>query len=168
MSKPVQLSQKFQEFKFLTYYKENRAKSYVYRCLALHHMQSGKSYDQVSELMCYSRKTIMQWVKRFEKGGIEHLLSIKAGRGRKAGVSTDLSEEFSNAVISLQNNRSVGRVIGEDIVNLVKEKYGIEYSLSGIYKLLSRMGLSWVSGRSIHPCADLEAQESFKKTLNKR
>jgi transposase len=109
----------------------------------------------------------MQWVKRFEEGGLDSLLSIKAGRGRKARVSSNLSEEFSKAVISLQKNRNGGRVIGQDVVNLVQEKYDVQYSVSGIYKVLSRMGLSWVSGRSIHPQADLEAQEAFKKTLNK-
>ena len=167
MIKPVKLSQEFQEFKFLTYYKENRAKLYIYRCLALHHIQSGNSYDQVSELILYSRKTIMQWVRRFEEGGLDSLLSIKAGRGRKARVSSDLSEEFSEAVISLQKNRNGGRIIGQDIVNLVQEKYDVQYSVSGIYKVLSRMGVSWVSGRSIHPKSNLAAQEAFKKTLNK-
>lgn len=166
MSKPINLSKEFQEFGFLDYYKENRCKPYIYRCLALHHIQKGNSYDQVSEFLCYSRKTIMQWVRKFEEGGVDLLLSTKVGRGRKARVSSDLSEEFSEAVISLQESRSGGRVIGEDIVNLVQEKYDVQYSVSGIYKVLSRMGLSWVSGRSIHPKANLKDQEAFKKTLN--
>lgn len=167
MSKPIKLSKELQEFGFLEYYKDNRSKPYIYRCLALHHIQSGNSYDQVSEFICYSRKTIIQWVKNFEEGGVDRLLSIKAGRGRKARVASDLSAEFSEAVISLQETRNGGRVIGEDIVNLVQEKYDVQYSVSGIYKVLSRMGLSWVSGRSIHPKANLKAQEAFKKTLNK-
>ena len=86
---------------------------------------------------------------------------------KPARVASDLSAEFSEAVISLQENRNGGRVIGEDIVNLVKEKYDVQYSVSGIYKVLSRMGLSWVSGRSIHPKSNLKAQEAFKKTLSK-
>lgn len=109
----------------------------------------------------------MQWVRKFEEGGLDYLLSTKPGRGRKARVSSNMSAEFSEAVISLQEKRNGGRVIGQDIVNLVKEKYAVQYSVSGIYKVLSRMGLSWVSGRSIHPKANLEAQAFFKKTLNK-
>lgn len=167
MSKAIKLSKRFQEFKFLAYYKKHRSKPYIYRCLALHYIQSGNSYDKVSEMFCYSRKSVMEWVGKFEDGGVEYLLSTPLGRGRKARVSSDLSGEFSEAVISLQENRNGGRVIGQDIVNLVEEKYAVKYSVSGIYKLLSRMGLSWVSGRSIHPKANLEAQESFKKTLNK-
>lgn len=167
MSKQIKLSKEFQEFNFLDYYKEHRSKPYIYRCLALHYIQSGNSYDQVSELIYYSRKIIMQWVRKFEEGGLDYLLSTKPGRGRKARVSSNMSAEFSEAVISLQEKRNGGRVIGQDIVNLVKEKYAVQYSVSGIYKVLSRMGLSWVSGRSIHPKANLEAQASFKKTSNK-
>ena len=115
MSKPIKLSKELQEFGFLEYYKDNRSKPYIYRCLALHHIQSGNSYDQVSEFICYSRKTIIQWVKNFEEGGVDRLLSIKAGRGRKARVASDLSAEFSEAVISLQETRNGCRVIGEDI-----------------------------------------------------
>lgn len=166
MSKPIKLSEKFQGFKFLDYYKDHRSKPYISRCLALHYIQGGNSYDQVSALICYSRQTIMQWVRKFEEGGLESLLSTKPGRGRKARLSSDLTSEFSEAVISLQEDRNGGRIIGQDIVNLVKEKYSVEYSVSGIYKVLSRMGLSWVSGRSIHPKANLETQAAFKKTLN--
>ena len=127
----------------------------------------GRTYDEVAEMLHYSRNSIMKWVEKFEQEGIEALLGTKAGRGRVARISSKLSTEFSEAVILLQANRNGGRVIGKDIVDMVQEKYGAQYSVSGIYKLISRMGLSWVSARSIHPKADLEAQESFKKTLNK-
>lgn len=167
MSRAIEISKKFREFEFLNYYKTHRSKSYIYRCLACHYIQTGCTYDEVAEMLFYSRRSIMEWVKKFEQGGVDLLLSTKPGRGRIAMVSSELSAEFGEAVISLQENRNGGRVTGQDIVNLVQEKYAAKYSVSGIYKLLSRMGLSWVSGRSIHPKVDLAAQESFKKTSDK-
>lgn len=167
MSRSLTVSKKFKEFEFLDYYKIHRSKPYIYRCLACHYIQMGRTYDEVAEMLNYSRNSIMKWVEKFEQKGIETLLGTKPGRGRAARISSKLSTEFSEAVISLQANRNGGRVIGKDIVGMVQEKYAVKYSVSGIYKLLSRMGLSWVSARSIHPKADLEAQESFKKTLNK-
>lgn len=167
MSKAIKLTREFEEFEFLKYYKEHRFNRYIYRCLACHYIQNGDNYDEVATMMHYSRKSIMLWVKKFKDGGIESLLSTAVGRGRKPMLSTDLSEEFSKSVIALQENKNGGRIIGEDIVDLVQKKYSVEYSLSGIYKLLSRMGLSWVSARSIHPKADIEVQESFKKTLKR-
>lgn len=167
MSKSVKVSKKFKEFEFLDYYKIHRSKPYIYRCLACHYIQIGCTYDEVAKMLHYSRNSIMKWVERFEQEGVTSLLETKAGRGRVARISNKLSTEFSQAVISLQENRNGGRIIGRDIVDMAQEKYAVKYSVSGIYKLLSRMGLSWVSARSIHPKADLEAQESFKKTLNK-
>ena len=38
------------------------------------------------------------------------------------------------------------------------------YSVNGIYELLARIGMSWISARSKHPQADINAQEAFKKT----
>jgi|APGre2960657423_1045063.scaffolds.fasta_scaffold229310_2 transposase len=167
MSRSVKVSKKFKEFEFLDYYKIHRSKPYIYRCLACHYIQIGHTYDEVAKMLHYSRNSIMKWVERFEQEGVKALLETKAGRGRVAKISSKLSTEFSEAVISLQENRNGGRIIGKDIVDMAQEKYAVTYSVSGIYKLLSRMGLSWVSARSIHPKADLEAQETFKKTLNK-
>jgi transposase len=50
-------------------------------------------------------------------------------------------------------------------VKFVEKQYGIKYSLSGMYDVLSRMRMSWVSARSIHPKTNIEKQEAFKKTL---
>jgi transposase len=165
MSRAIKLSKEFEEFDFLTLYKVNRGEKYIYRCLACHYIQSGKNYDETSQIIKYSRNSIMLWVKQFCEGGIKSLLGIKAGRGRKAKLSSDLKQEFSEAIVSLQESRGGGRVIGKDIVKFVEKQYGVKYTLSGMYDVLSRMGMSWVSARSIHPKTNIEKQEAFKKTL---
>ncbi|WP_041350350.1 helix-turn-helix domain-containing protein [Nitrosococcus watsonii] len=43
------------------------------------------------------------------------------------------------------------------------EHFGVSYSLSGLYEVLRRAGLSWVSARSRHPQRDGQVQEAFKK-----
>ena len=60
---------------------------------------------------------------------------------------------------------SGGRLRGEDIIQLVKDEWGVEYTLSGIYRLMKAIGMSWVSTRSKHPKQDEQAQQQFKKTL---
>jgi transposase len=49
-------------------------------------------------------------------------------------------------------------------LELMKTKYGVDPSLRAVYDRLKRARLVWITGRSIHPKADLEAQETFKKT----
>jgi len=62
-----------------------------------------------------------------------------------------------------QHHRQGGRLRSADIQALIKEMYGVDYTLSGIYNLAHRIGLSWITSRSVHPRVDLVAQESFKK-----
>ena len=85
-------------------------------------------------------------------------------RTPKNGVN-DKKEEFNEFVMQLQKERDGGRIIGEDIVSMIKNKYNESYSVSGVYKLLKRMNMSWVSGRSVHTKSDPEVQEAFKKTF---
>jgi len=167
MSKPIELTKDFKEFNFLSYYKINRSKQYIYRCLACHYVQTGKTYDEVAAMLHYSRNSIMKWVSKYQEKGINALLVTKTGRGKVSMLSKGMSIEFNEAVISLQENRQGGRITGKDVVKFVEEQYGVKYSVSGIYKVLSRMGLSWVSGRSIHTKANPEAQETFKKNFSK-
>ena len=101
----------------------------------------------------------------YNEGGIDKMLSIRKGRGRKARITNDRKNEFNQFVVKLQEERAGGRIIGEDVVNMIEEKYNESYSVSGVYKLLKRMDMSWVSARSIHTKSDLEAQEAFKKTF---
>ena len=148
----------------MLYYKKHRSQKYIYRCLACHYIQSGKSYDEVSLIIGYNRNSIIDWVKKFNNVGIEALLSTRVGRGRKPYISPEKEKALKESVLSLQEERSGGSVTGNDIMKLVSKDYDASYSLSGIYALLSRIGISWVSGRSIHPKTDQAAQESFKKT----
>ena len=123
------------------------------------------SYEEVSKVVKYSRQTIGEWVKMYNEGGIDKMLSIRKGRGRKARIKNDKKAEFSEYVVQLQQAREGGRIIGEDIANMILEKYNESYSVSGVYKLLKRMNMSWVSARSVHTKSDPQVQEAFKKTF---
>ena len=164
MPKLIKLSEEFKEFNFLKYYKNNRSKKYIYRCLACHYIQIGRSYDEVKSLLHYSKPTILDWINNFSKNGINGLLSIRRGRGRKSKLPSELEDDFKKNIIILQEDRSGGRITGYDIMDMVKEKYKVKYKISGIYNLLSRLNMSWVSARSIHPELNQEVQDEFKKT----
>ena len=55
--------------------------------------------------------------------------------------------------------------IAKDIQQLAEEHYNAHYTVNGIYELLKRIDMSWISARSQHPKADPQAQDAFKKTL---
>ncbi len=147
------------------YRRERDARGKV-RFLALHHLQQGKSKNEVCDIVCVSRPTLNGWISWYQNKGVERLREKVKGRGVKAKTSIS-SEELQKMILNLQAKRGGGRVIGEDIREWILATYKVKYHLNYIYYILNKLGLSWVSARSIHPNANQEVQESFKKTSKK-
>lgn len=136
------------------------------RYLAFAHIQAGKSFTYAAAMVRVERRTLMNWVNNFRKDGLRGPQE-KQGRGAKPYLSAEESEVFKLSVLELQATRKEGRIRGKDVLELMKSKFGIEPSKSTVYGTLKRVDLVWITGRSIHPEADIEAQEAFKKTLKK-
>ena len=49
----------------------------------------------------------------------------------------------------------------------MKEKFDVDCSIDTVYRTLARVSLVWITGRSTHPKANIEAQQAFKKTSKK-
>jgi transposase len=133
------------------------------RLLALWHLQAGKMPREVGAMLKVHEKTVLTWLRRFRTGGIAGLAE-QPGRGAKRRLGAQQEPELKALIDRAQAQRSGGRLTGEDIRGLVAEHFGVSYSLNGLYNLLHRAGLSWISARSKHPQRDLEAQAAFKKT----
>lgn len=136
------------------------------RFLAFAHIQEGKTYAEVAAFMKVTYKTVWDWTKKFRNEGIEGLRD-RSGRGSKPNLPKDKREAFREAVLQLGSNRKGGRIRGKDVAELLEKQFHIKSSLRSVYDTLQRVGLVWITGRSQHPKADLEAQEAFKKTSEK-
>ena len=163
MSRPLHLPHYFQEVDFKALYKIHGQQKKGIRLLALSYLQAGRSVKETASLLLKTEYTVRQWVGLYEEGGIDSLLSIRPGRGRKAKLSPSAESLLKDEITNLSTSLKGGRLRAEDIRRLLKEKFKVEYGLSGIYPLLHRLGYSWITARSIHPKADKNLQESFKK-----
>ena len=136
------------------------------RLLALGHLESGKTKTEVAEIFQISFPTLRSWLTRFLTEGIEGLRDRKS-TGRKRKLPAAREEDFRQQVELLQESRKGGRVRGQDIQVLLKEKFCVDYALPSVYHVLDRYGFSWISARSKHPKFDPIAQEQFKKNSKK-
>ena len=134
------------------------------RYLAFAHIREGKTFTETAAYVRVELRSLMRWVRKFRMEGLEGLKD-KAGRGAKPLIPLEHQAAFKQAVLDLQEKRTGGRIRGKDILELMQRKYGIDPTLKTVYNSLKRAGLVWITGRSIHPKADLEAQEAFKKTF---
>ena len=137
------------------------------RFLAFAHIKDGKSFSEAARMIRVEPHTVIVWVKKFRKFGIEGLRQQK-GSGAKRLISKEAEEMVSQAVEEMQKSRRGGRVRGHDVWEFVNNNYGIDLSNGSLYRLLHRAGLSWITGRSQHPKANPKLQEDLKKTLKKK
>jgi transposase len=152
---------------FKKLYKQRGQQKHGIRLLALWKLQSGMTETKVCELIQKTHKTIRKWRRLYEKEGVEGLLMISKGRGRKAKIE-EKAKDLAKEIALMQEKRNGGRVRCQDIVDFVLDKYAIEYSRSGMYHVLHRLGFSWITSRSKHPKNSPEAIEDFKKKFHQQ
>lgn len=162
MKAPI-LPEGFKEHDFVGAYKKEPNPRKRIRLLGLSYLQEGKNFIEAGTLLKVGRQTISSWLSRFIEGGFESLKDASRS-GPKPHLAPEHELCFQQAVIDLQDQREGGSVSGEEIRGLLATRFNAEYSLSGVYDLLKRLDMSWITCRSKHPKMDERIQTEFKKT----
>lgn len=167
MSRTLELPKGFHDEDFQNKARHASDNRECIRLLGLAFIQEGLSEKEVANLLKVNSRSVFDWLQRYKQGGIE-ALKDQGGRGRKNTLNEEQEKDFKNTVLDLQEKREGGRIVGRDVKALLKSNFEIECVNSTVYKLLHKVGLSWISGRTHHPKQDLDAQETYKKTSKQR
>ena len=136
------------------------------RYLTLAHFQEGHSRTDIAKFLKVSRTSVNKWISQYHKNGLEGLVDKKT-TGRPVRLSEKQCDQLINYVNDSTISNTGGRLIGADIQSYISDNFGFNYHLSSIYKLLHRLGFSWITSRSKHPKQSVKAQEDFKKIPNR-
>lgn len=134
------------------------------RYIALAHIKDGTSSTETALALRVTPRAVTRWLKWFIDEGIDR------GSGIPHYWSTQRlpiaqEEAFRRAVEQLQYRRGGGRVRGADVRQLLVQQFGVDYTLNGVYELLKRLDMAWISARSVSPNANPARQAEFKKKL---
>lgn len=132
------------------------------RYLALAHFKEGKSRYQIADLLKVSRTSVNLWVSAFLEHGLTGL-NEKPRSGRPFRLTKQQRALLTRYVESNAVKEGGGRLQGADIQIYILEQFGVEYELSNIYRLLDKLGFSWITSRSKHPKQSEAQQAAFKK-----
>ena len=165
MRRPV-LPEGFENHDFIEAYRREANPRKRVRLLGPAHLQEGKDFTETGRILKVNRQTVSGWLCRFTEDGFEGLADAD-----RSGPETRLRPEqelcFQQAVIELQEERNGGRADGRDIQDMLLNRFAAKYTLSGVYALLKRLNMVWITCRSKHPKSDEQAQRNFKKTSPK-
>ena len=150
------------EYDFKSEYKRERNPLLKIKLQALHHLQSGKLLKDVADIVLYDETAVRRWIRAFVSYDYEGLIE-KKGRGQKPRLPKEEEEKFKDELDKLHDEKNGGRVSVEDIQKLLVDKFNSNYSRSGIYTLLDRINIVWITGRSKHPKHSQEAIDQFKE-----
>ena len=167
MPRKAVLPKDFNSYDFVTLSKNEPNPRARQRLLAMAHLQDGETITNTAKIFKVFRRTIHNWINSFINNGIAGLYD-EPRSGRNCKLSNDTLNNLSDEITELQKNRDGGRINGYDIKDYINDKYHTNFSISGIYKILHRIGMSWISSRSKHPNVDVKAQADFKNNFKKK
>jgi len=121
--------------------------------------------EQIAATVGRSRQFVDQWVGRYRKGGVEALVPK-----RQPGAARRLSAEQEAELCAMLESgpppqEGIAAYNGPILREKIEQRFGKLYSLTGVYKLLHRLGYNDLMPRPRHPDADPSAVETFKKKI---
>ena len=132
------------------------------RLLALSQFLDCKNRTQVANQLNISRTSVNKWVAQYLGAGLDGLEAGKA-KGRTPFLTAKQQKQLGDFIEAQSQNEQGGRLTGEKILNYIKTEFGVHYHHNAIYKLLKKLGFSWITSRSRHPKQQQGVQDAYIK-----
>jgi transposase len=134
------------------------------RLLALANAVDGLPREEAARLAGMTGQTLGDWVHRYNAEEVDGLRD-RPRAGRPCALDEGQQAALKALVLKGPKLERDGCVAWRlrDLRDLVERRFGVRYSTSGMFELLKSLDLSWQKARPVHPEADRQAQERFKK-----
>jgi transposase len=134
------------------------------RLLLIAHLADGWEREAAAAAVGLARQASYDWPKRYNSDGVEGLRD-RPRPGRRRHLEASRTEAFKERITNGADLARDGVVVfrGADARRILKEEFGADYSLSGTYRLLHELKLSWLRPRPRHPGSEARRQAEFRK-----
>jgi len=148
----------------LKFYKSQSNPRLARRIHGIYLAAKGLTCIQITGITGAKRRTVQQWVRRYNKDSIAGLTD-KPRCGQPTKLPRHKEQAFCSRIESGPRKADGVSVLnGPAIQRLLEREFGVVYSFRGVYDLLYRLGYSCLCPRPQHEKADPRVQEEFKKT----
>lgn len=110
--------------------------------------QQGHTAPQIVQAVGLTRRPVQDWVRRYNAQGLKGLDHC-ARPGQPTKLPADQESAFKQRLRAGPRDADAGvcTLRGRDLQRILLEQFGVAHSLSGVYKLLHRLGLSCLKPR---------------------
>ncbi|WP_375359404.1 helix-turn-helix domain-containing protein [Candidatus Tisiphia endosymbiont of Neophilaenus lineatus] len=130
----------------------------------MYHLQLGKSFKAISEIVKSHWKTVQSSLRRFRNHGFEGLFeSQRSGAPRK--INTIQESTIFDKINTLSESKTGGYITGKELHIMLVEEYGAKCAVKTVYNTMHRLGFSWITSHSMRPKSNQETQNRYKKTF---
>ena len=127
--------------------------------------KQGDTAPRIARALGFSRRAVQAWVAAYNRAGLE-ALPDRPHPGRTPLLPQDQVARFLERLDDPPRpGDEVCELRGVDIRRILEHEFAARYTLSGVYKLLHRLGYNELMPRPQHPDSDAEAQEIFKEIV---
>jgi len=127
----------------------------------------GKTIKEIASQLEYSGRTIQTWVARYRVNGIDGLWD-KQRPGAPKKLLEEHEEKFIERVFNGPSSKDkVSIFTGLTIQKILLTEFNARYTLGGVYALLKRLKMTWITSRPIHEKNDPKKMEEWKIMLKK-
>ena len=147
-------------------YKDRRTKlAERQRYHALILATQGYSYREIGRILLVDEETVSAWVTLYQSTGLAGLKN-HPGWGGEHGQRFLTIGQLEELEQALRVEAMPGTTVGSGwtakaLRKLMRDRYGVSYSKSGIRKLLAEMGWSYQRGRKLYVRRSAEEQARF-------
>lgn len=142
---------------------KERTSRVAMRMLGIANILEGMDRDNAAQSVGMTRQTLRDWVVRYNEDGLDGLRNRAKGHAKRA-LNPEQEKEIGALVMAGPQGTLV-RWRRVDLQQEIKKRFNMNIHERTVGKILERLGFSHMSVRAMHPEADSEAQEAFKKTL---
>lgn len=116
----------------------------------------GNSVEKATKELGFAKSIGYEWQKKWNENGYDGL-HHKLGAGRHSKLRDEQIQELKSIL-----DEDFWTI--EEVRELIKNKYGIEYSLNAIRKILKKFGLNYTKPYCLDSRKPPDAEEILRKT----
>ena len=151
-----------------TFYRTEKIARLAQRVHGVYLASKGLTCPQIMNITGAARRTIQQWVHKYNKQGIAGLKD-KPRPGTPTKLPRKKEFKFQRRIEAGPTKADGVSVLnGPAIRRILEREFGVLYSRQGLYDLLYRLGYACLCPRPQHEKANPPLQAEFKKTSPRR